>query len=53
MKSYLIDYYLKEGKNEFWETIEISAENYEDAEHKLHEQICGDVEIRSVFSEEN
>tara|TARA_R100000329_G_C7468036_1_gene164872 strand:+ start:179 stop:337 length:159 start_codon:yes stop_codon:yes gene_type:complete len=49
MKSFLIDYHLTEGKNDIWDTVEISAENYHDAEHEFHEQISGDAEILSIF----
>ena len=56
MPNYLIDYYTlnKEGErdSEFYETIELEAENYEDAEVKLY-RCRGEVEITSMFTEEN
>jgi len=56
MKTYLIDYYFlndkRQRENEFYETIEIEAENNDDAEKELFRSL-GDVEIASIFCEEN
>ena len=56
MQNFLIDYYTlnTEGErdSEFYDTIELEAENYEDAEVKLYRS-KGEVEITSIFTEEN
>ncbi len=55
MKTFLFDYYLlgrkKERIYDYYETFEVDADNYEDAEIKLYRS-RGDVEIVSTFWEE-
>ena len=55
MKTFLFDYFLldvgKRRMSEYYETTEIYADNYEDAEKKLYIS-KGDVEIFSIFTEE-
>ena len=56
MKLFYIDYFIldekKERVNKFYETIELYAENYEEAEKKLFSRIGSEAEIYSVFNED-
>ncbi len=55
MKTFLFDYYFLDQQKrriyDYYETFEVEADNYEDAEIKLYRS-RGDVEIVSTFWEE-
>ena len=55
MKTFLFDYYFLDQQKrriyDYYETFEVDADNYEDAEIKLYRS-RGDVEIVSTFWEE-
>ena len=55
MKTFLFDYYFLDQQKrriyDYYETFEVEADNYEDAEIKLYRS-RGDVEIVSIFCEE-